>query len=433
MWCWLLALAGMVGSAVAIYYVSRLGAALAIERDRQRHLAIVNAARRRAGKPPLTLEDLPPEPPPERDPLLERLLGIDSEAGRGFEVLPATSGRSEAGEAASAGPRSSLPAGGSSSTVAALPVVPVEGVGRGGGRSGVGQRPGAGVRPVVVLLERSGRELDRSRLVAAVERAWKVTMPDPPTPTDFVVMAPGGMATVVCGGYRFVVEQHVTSYFADPDSVAARAGEMRTQQAVRACRAWRAVSSVEETPELDEEAVYALLLKLAAELTGPDTLGVYLPRLERFFPYEETVLRAMLSERPLPALLEAKIAWAPVVSESDAELSAAMAEARRRLDEFREAFAARSVTGGGRHQPFLVKARFGEGSTSEHMWLEVSEVTSEGFVGRLRSSPVVVQGLAEGDEVAVRASDVSDWIAPMGDRRLGDFTGDVLRRRGLMS
>lgn len=427
MGCWLLALGLLVGLAAAIYYLSRMGAVLVVQRDRQRHLAIVNAARQRAGKPPLTLDELPPEPPPERDPLLEKLLGIDSAPGRGFAVLRSRADEQVVRETTLTGDREALPV---------LPVATGEHGAEAGGRPGPTEPVGA----MVVLLERRPRALERGRLVAAVERAWNVEIPDEPaasaTGDDHVVMTRGAsgeeVATVACGGYRFVVENHLTSYFADPEPLAAQVGEMRAQQAVLQCGAWRSIAVVGETPELDEEGAYALLLKLAAELAGAGTLGVYLPRLERFFPYDETVLRAMLSERPLRELLEAKIAWAPVVSETDAELASAMAEARRRLGEFREAFAARSVTGGGKRSPFLVKARFTEGDACEHMWVEVTSIEDDRFTGVLRSAPVVLTGLTEGEQVTVREADISDWIATVGPWRRGDFTGEVLRRRGLV-
>lgn len=404
MFCWLLAILGLGVAAFAIYHLSRIGAALAVQRDRQQHLAIVNAARRRAGKPPITEADLPPEPEPESDPLIERLLGTTP--GRGFDVLTP---RNE--------PAPTPPP--------PMPVVPLTAA----SPTPPSAPAAATAKPVIVLLDAQPRDLTADRLRAAIERAWGVAIPDTPGATDWVVLTPAGAGMISCGGYQFRVENHATPYFADPAAAASAIREARTQTAVRNCRAWRSVAILGDAPDLTEDAAYALLAKLAAELAGNDTLGLFFPRLERFFPYDTTTLKALLSDDPLTALREADIQWVPLMPSDDRELERAIAEARRRLGEFKEAFASRSITGSGKRSPYLIKARFGEDPDAEHMWVEVTDIRGDRFTGVLRSTPLVVPDLTEGEVVTVFADDISDWIATLNGQPIGNFTAPVIRRR----
>lgn len=402
MFCWLLAIVGLSVAAVAFYYLARIGSALAVQRDRQQHLAIVNAARRRAGKPPITEADLPPEPEPERDPLIEKLLGTDP--GRGFDVLTPRV------EPASPAPQPVVP-------LTSAPPTPASPV------------ASATPKPVIVLLDAKPRDLTADRLRTAIEKAWGVAIPDTTDGTDWVVLTAAGMGMISCGGYQFMVENHATPYFPDPEAAASAVREARTQTAVRNGRAWRSVALLGDAPDLTDDAAYALLAKLAAELAGNDTLGIFLPRLERFFPYDTTTLKALLAEDPLTALREADIQWVPLMPSDDRELERAIAEARRRLGEFKEAFASRSITGSGKRSPYLVKARFGEEPATEHMWVEVTDIRGDRFTGVLRSTPLVVPDLVEGEVVTVLADDISDWIATLNGQPIGDFTAPVIRRR----
>jgi len=110
-------------------------------------------------------------------------------------------------------------------------------------------------------------------------------------------------------------------------------------------------------------------------------------------------------------------------STRDAQMNAAIAEARRTLPQFIEALRA------GRGDSFAIKAAFDtiEGSR-EHMWL--TDLTFRGgrFVGTLMNDPYDVPGLRAGDRVAVEEARGTDWMIFDNQERLGAFTKQVLER-----
>jgi len=424
--CWLIALGLAAAVALAGFYVVKVGAGLAIKRDREQHLRIVNEARRRTGKPPMTDADLPPEKPPERDELLENLFGwMRRDDQRGFSVgAPKESDEGE--QVAPARTAAKIPER-KSQRAAALPVLPVLPV--------EDEKPSVLSDPVVVLLESRQRPMDQAKLKACVERAWGVEITGDAAATEWVVYAgeeaPG---LISCGGYQFMFQSRGQSYFEDAKKSAAGIKELRTRQAVANCGAWRSIGTMPTSAgpgasALDRATAYTLLGKLAAELAGNTTLGVYLPVEERFFPYDETTLKALMSDDPLGELQRAYIAWVPTMEDTDAELLAAIGHAKARFGEFEEAFASRAITGSGKKSPFLVKAAFRDGDATEHMWVEVAEVQGGIISGFLRSSPVELNNLVKDEEVTVAVQDISDWIATMNGKPLGNFTGPIIERR----
>lgn len=416
--CWAIALGVLAVGTLAALYVLRVGAALAIKRDREQHLRIVNEARRRAGKPPMTDADLPPEPAPERDELLEKFFGWMRGNNRGFEVEPAVvKDEVEAVRKPVAKPR------------AVVPVMAVE---------EVEEKSDAAKKRLVamVLLEQAYRPLTQEKLQKLVEKAWGVEFVVGEGEEEWVtyveVEVQGrirGTGMIRCGGYMFLVNNWDSPYFDDSEKMAEQVKESRGRRALRECRAWRSADLLGEMGDLTREATYALLGKLAAELAGNTTLGVYMPEEHRFFPYDETLLRALLSEDPLGRLKASSFEWVPVMEKGDAELEAAIAEARARFGEFEEAFASRSITGSGKKSPYMVKAEFGEGDDAEHMWVEVTAIEGGKVLGFLRSSPVNLRGLVKDEAVTVKAADISDWIGMMNGVAIGNFTGPVIEKR----
>lgn len=120
----------------------------------------------------------------------------------------------------------------------------------------------------------------------------------------------------------------------------------------------------------------------------------------------------------------------PVEGE-DAEMNAAIDEARRTLPEFRKALEKdweRLIPALDRP---LVKARFSSDDTGnvEHMWVEVTNFDGHTVVGELANEPNAIPEFSAGDEVRVSPEDISDWVYWNGDSIVGGFTLAVLERR----
>ena len=117
----------------------------------------------------------------------------------------------------------------------------------------------------------------------------------------------------------------------------------------------------------------------------------------------------------------------------DPELNAAIAEAQRRLPEFRRALdddARRLIPA---LNGALVKARFENPVTGtiEHMWIEDVGFEGDKIVGTLASEPNNIPELSNGQWVSVSPEDISDWVYRQGNRTVGGFTVRVMQRRGL--
>ena len=120
----------------------------------------------------------------------------------------------------------------------------------------------------------------------------------------------------------------------------------------------------------------------------------------------------------------------PVEGE-DAQMRAAIEEARRRLPEFRKALEEdwrRIIPVIDR--PFF-KALFQSATTGkiEHMWIEVSRFDGDKIVGELANEPSEIPELSQGQEVKVLPSEISDWLYWEGDTTVGGFTVAVLEGR----
>jgi uncharacterized protein YegJ (DUF2314 family) len=120
-------------------------------------------------------------------------------------------------------------------------------------------------------------------------------------------------------------------------------------------------------------------------------------------------------------------------SGDDAEMNAAIAEAQRRLPEFRRALDidARRVI--PQIEGSLVKARFESMITHEveHMWLEDAGFEGDMIVGTLSSEPDNIPEHSKGDWVTVSPEAISDWVYREGGRTFGGFSIRVMQKRGL--
>ena len=119
------------------------------------------------------------------------------------------------------------------------------------------------------------------------------------------------------------------------------------------------------------------------------------------------------------------------VSSGDLEMNAAMAEARRRLPEFRRALdedARRIIP---TIDGALVKAAVSSASTgeTEHIWLEDIGFENDRIVGVVASTPHAIPEIALGDEITVSPDDISDWVYRHGGQTFGGFTVRLMEQR----
>jgi uncharacterized protein YegJ (DUF2314 family) len=114
------------------------------------------------------------------------------------------------------------------------------------------------------------------------------------------------------------------------------------------------------------------------------------------------------------------------VEATDAEMNAAMAEARSTLDRFFDARAAK-----GEHFEGLLKVYFpmpGTEEGGEHMWVLALDRTEGEISGRLISTPESV-ALKAGDTVRFPQERVSDWLYVEDGKAVGAVTVRLLRSR----
>jgi uncharacterized protein YegJ (DUF2314 family) len=114
-----------------------------------------------------------------------------------------------------------------------------------------------------------------------------------------------------------------------------------------------------------------------------------------------------------------------MIQDEDREMDEAMAQARRTLDEFERHLAAPSPT----QSMAIIKGRFTEGETVEHMWINQIEVISEGYRGVLGNEPMDMTTLSAGQTVVVPRSEVSDWVVVEDGKLVGGYTMRLIRSR----
>ena len=110
---------------------------------------------------------------------------------------------------------------------------------------------------------------------------------------------------------------------------------------------------------------------------------------------------------------------------NDAEMSAAIKEAKRTLPDF-----IKKLENPGKNE-FSVKARMTTpDGGGEHIWVADLTYKSGQFTGVLDNEPVYLTGKKAGDQVTFPESDVTDWIImnEAGDMQ-GGFTVAVLKKR----
>jgi len=93
---------------------------------------------------------------------------------------------------------------------------------------------------------------------------------------------------------------------------------------------------------------------------------------------------------------------------NDAGLAAAKIQAQNEIDYFINSLADNSKDD---KYKFSVKTPLvDKHGTVEHKWVAVTEYGNETFSGTLANDAVEIKGVKFGDEIAVKKSDVEDWI-----------------------
>jgi uncharacterized protein YegJ (DUF2314 family) len=111
------------------------------------------------------------------------------------------------------------------------------------------------------------------------------------------------------------------------------------------------------------------------------------------------------------------------IDDNDPRMIAATAKARATAVEFAKALAAPRPN----QAAFAVKMPVSDGKHTEYMWIYELSFDGEAFRGRLGNRPLVVTGVAVGDELSVKVSDLSDWMYIEDNRLVGGYTLRVLR------
>jgi len=270
---------------------------------------------------------------------------------------------------------------------------------------------------IVVLLP-SAQALTEDVLLAAAERGYGTSGGE----NDTIVQAieAGHAFLVKFGPHILTVNNSFRPYFDDPAAAAASIPELRRRKAFAEHRAWRSVDYIAGSFKAEVEKAYRILGKLSAELLDAGYLGLYFPAMNEVVPAAPTLPQTLGSFSTLEELHQTSTIIVPV-EEEDPRLAEVIAEARARWPEFLKAFSGRKVG-----DAFLVKSLFRDENGGEWMWSTVERIEEVRLIGRLVNSPNEVKYVSEGDEVAVKASEIGDWYFANETEEVGQFSVRLL-------
>ena len=273
----------------------------------------------------------------------------------------------------------------------------------------------------IVLLRRTPKPLDEKILLETVRDAWdehrKLTEEElfiAGQGIIYIIKSPQGM---------WMVHNHPRPYF--DENPAPKMPELRLRKALEEHTAWLSVDLMQGfLGDLPLDVYYPYIFRLIRELADDDTLAILRPETGQINIWSDDVAKSLGSIDPLEEF--ATPTHSPVISVSDEDprMKAAIEEARRTFDTFREHWANR-----GPEDSLLVKTPIRDGKKSEIVWVEVTGLEPEYVHGTLVSEPVNVEGHRKGDRMEVPVADLYDWgIAKQGaDGPLGLFTEMVVR------
>ncbi len=124
-------------------------------------------------------------------------------------------------------------------------------------------------------------------------------------------------------------------------------------------------------------------------------------------------------------LLDPQPASDPVVQveATDAEMNAAIAQARATLPDFWTALGQHDAT----TDMFALKVAFPYGlDNHEHIWCQEVSRASTGISATVGNAPEAPVGVKLGDRVTVNEADVSDWMYTRDGKIIGAYTLRVL-------
>lgn len=280
-------------------------------------------------------------------------------------------------------------------------------------------RPGRAEDSIVLLLSEP-RAMNAQSLAAllASEFGVAVGLAREDNLQNFV----GGEAPLLpfhINGGSFVLHVHAAPYVADAEKVAAGVAEQRLAMAIREHRAWLSIDSVRGGGN-----PYLTIGRILSRLWGNDVMALLHRPSKRMAPCSELVPFQLRSDDPVTAVF-GEIEHSPVVNADaeDAELAEAKRVAQRRWKEFCEAFASNSGNG------FSVKAPITRDDRTEHIWVDVEEITPMGVWGLLGNEPLDLPGLRLGSRVEVLLDDIEDWSYLRDGKTIGGFSIAVLLKR----
>jgi uncharacterized protein YegJ (DUF2314 family) len=129
-----------------------------------------------------------------------------------------------------------------------------------------------------------------------------------------------------------------------------------------------------------------------------------------------------VDDPPIPEHAPVPIVQVP---DDDPRFVAAVAEANQRVEEFLDAFADR-----GPADVFAVKAPFRDDFGKEYMWLTLSQVDEEFFIGLLDNDPACVKAVRRGQRVKVPRNLLNDWFyVKQGEPPAGGFTVKLMEQK----
>jgi len=268
----------------------------------------------------------------------------------------------------------------------------------------------------LVLLLKLPRELDRATLSAAAKRAF-------PNQNVEVKSIKGHLAVKLDDLFLGVIN-FAGTYVDDPGRAAEGARDFAVKMALQDHTAWLSVDSMGMTPKGGVERVFRAIGRLIAELAGDDVLALYSPYTGQGIGWDADVLPLLRSKDPLAVFAVKRKDKIVSADGDDAQVQAAVVEARRRWPEFVEAFNHRR-----KGQAFSIKVPFAAEDKDEFMWVEVLRIQGSQVQGRLANEPRNLPNLKMGDPVTVSVDDLNDWLYIDGRNRFGGFTAAVLRGR----
>ncbi len=283
----------------------------------------------------------------------------------------------------------------------------------------------------LVLFLSQPRYLEEVVLAQSLSSAWGVRVKTKGEPDD-EKNEPAATATFVVGrsplfiaSYRgaiYTINNFDRSYFEKPSEVAESCNEMRRRKVILEHQAWLSVDlmRVGESGVTEQEA-YQTIGKVIAELAGPDCLGILCPQYGKFNIYDPSLEETLRGENPLDAFKQMPLLPVIHVADDDPAMQAAVAEARSRWPEFKQAFSERTEG-----QTFSVKAPITQGENTEFIWVKVAGLTAGAIHGYLDNDPANLGEMKIGDYVCVPESDLNDWVYLKDGRPVGMFTFRVI-------